>query len=697
MNYLRLFLFCGIIFISHLNGISFGHEPDKAITIDKAFISFRVATSLYLPEARFRELLALLVKYKGITDEVTFFTSATHPPLPAEVMEERAQILSQRMADIRKLGLRTGINILSTMGHHNENLENSLRGDYTRVTDINGQVCDGSFCPNDKRLQAYVTEVYKSLALADPDYIWLDDDIRLAGHMPIYLTCFCDRCLSVFAQETGLQYTRSSLKKAVNDGTVAEKLSLRRAWLQHNRNTLANLFALIEKTVHENRPHMALGFMTGDRFFEGYDFDHWAEILGGPRHTPVYWRPGGGYYQDSNTTELAGKSHEVGRQVSLLPDEIVSIQSEIENFPYQRLKKAANMVVLEACSHMAAGCTGAAFNVLSMYDEPLQEFEPLLTALAQARPFFDLLARHLGRAPLVGIQTLWDKDTFVTANLISGSWFDSASLLAGHELHDIGLPAAYARENANVVLMSKTGVYALTRDELVKALSGGVYMDAESCQHLNAMGLGDLVGFKVLRSEKMDRIEKFSDHPLNVPFCGRLRDNRQSFLAWNVPAAVLQKTDDQAQTLASLIDYGDHEAASCTMGIFENRLGGRICVAGYYPWTYVQNLSKSSQLKSVFRWLARDALPGYVVSYHKINLWMRKPRNGDMALAFTNSSFDAAENVQLLLHTDRKKITVYDQQCNKTVYKSQESDSPYQKFVIPHVEPWQMCLVVTEP
>ena len=79
---------------------------------------------------------------------------------------------------------------------------------------------------------------------------------------------------------------------------------------------------------------------------EGCSFaDNVAKVLSGPGHVPVMWRPGGGYYEDWNTKELAGKSHDVGRQVSMLPPDVAVIQSEIENFPYQRLKKAANSVV----------------------------------------------------------------------------------------------------------------------------------------------------------------------------------------------------------------------------------------------------------------------------------------------------------------------------------------------------------------
>ena len=180
----------------------------------------------WMPENRYRELLALFQKYKGVTDEITFFTSCTHPPLPLDEVERRCAYWpggSHR----RALGYRAGINVLSTIGHHEENLPNSLAADYTRVTDIMGNVCRGSFCPNDPRFQQYVRQLYRLVTDADPDYIWIDDDIRLAGHMPIGLTCFCNRCLAIFAKESGRTYTRASLREAILDGPPEQQMAIR--------------------------------------------------------------------------------------------------------------------------------------------------------------------------------------------------------------------------------------------------------------------------------------------------------------------------------------------------------------------------------------------------------------------------------------------------------------------------------------
>ena len=54
---------------------------DATTTLEKASISFRIGVPQWMPEQRYRDLLSLFDKYPGVTDDITFFTSATHPPL----------------------------------------------------------------------------------------------------------------------------------------------------------------------------------------------------------------------------------------------------------------------------------------------------------------------------------------------------------------------------------------------------------------------------------------------------------------------------------------------------------------------------------------------------------------------------------------------------------------------------------------
>jgi len=393
---------------------------------------------------------------------------------------------------------------------------------------------------------------------------------------------------------------------------------------------------------------------------------------------------------------LIGKSHGIGRQVSLLPDNVVSIQSEVENFPYQRLKKAAYTTALEAASHIAAGCTGAAFNVLSMYNEPLDEYEPLIMKLHEKRPFFDLMSRELGRAKPKGIYTGWTKDTFVVNNIAEGDWFgEGTGKITGSyadEIFEIGLPACYSSQYASVTVLSGDNVLAMKKEEILKILSSGVYMDAQAISRLNEMGYEKLTGFSVERFVENDCTEEFVNHPLNIGFIGRRRDGRQSF--WKYPAAVLKPQDEGAGILARMIDYREKEIAPCCMGVFENHLGGRLCVSGYYPWTFLQNFSKSSQMKFLMRWLSRDTLPAYVSSFHKVNLWVREPERGKLVIVVINSYLDTAENVTLMLFTDKQEISVFDMKCSETKTCSCGTSGVYRKFTLPPIEAWQMRFII---
>lgn len=664
--------------------------------IDKAFISFRISTSLWMDKQSFDNLLSLFAGFPEITDDIVLFTADTHAPLPLEMIRARANILIDRMNTIRNRGYGAGVNILSTIGHHEENLTHSLSGDYTRMTNIHSKVSQGVLCPNDEQARDYIKQLYEIIVSTGPDYIWIDDDIRF-GHMPIENGCFCDKCLAIFEEESGIRFDRDLLSKSFNHEPLEEQNKIRKLWLQHNRNTIDRLLKLIEETVHAIKPDMPLGFMTGDRFFEGYDFDRWAKTLAGLSNNAVYWRPGGGFYSDDRMSELAGKSQDIGRQIAFLPPEVTRIQSEIENFPYQALRKSASVTALEAASHMAAGCTGAAFNVLtsSGSDAQLHQYKPIIERIAEARPFYDLLASMLDRSAPVGIYTGWNKDSFITGN---GDWLtcDHQGMAGSNavELLELGLPAAYSLDSAQVTVLTGDSTLSMDEQTILKILSSGVYMDGQALECLNRLGYGHLTGFDIDGYITKDGIEELVEHPLNKNLNGSMRDCRQSFLFWLRPAAKLIPGNDSCGVLARIVDYSGSELSPCCQGIYENSLGGRVCVGGYYPWTFLQNYSKSMQIKAVMRWLSKDSLQAYVSSYHKVNLWARGTQSGKQAVVFTNSSNDRAEELSIMLHTSEELISLFDMTCEESIIPASNTIGDYKEFILPPVRPWQMRLLV---
>ena len=664
--------------------------------IEKAFISFRIGIPQWLRDERFAGLMAMFEKNKGVTDAITFFTAETHVPLTLMETERRAEILAIRMKVARELGYSSGINILSTMGHHEENLPNSLQGDYKRATGIDGSVCRGVFCPNDERFrEEYVKRVYELLAAAQPDYIWIDDDVRLAGHGLVGYCCFCDNCLKIFGQAMGKVFSREQLKAAFDEESEAEKLRMRLAWLAHNRVTVGSILSFIERTVHGVDAAIDLGFMDGSRFYEGFPMAAWAEILAGEGDAEVMWRPGGGNYTEECPDGAIAKAHEVGREAAWLPAKVRSIQSELESFSYQRLKKSENYTALEAAAYIAAGCTGTAFNVLSMYDEPLDEYESLVKRLARTRPFLDLLARTLGRRSPRGMYTGWNADSFAARRLSQSGWLEGPEAAPGvthaDEIFKIGIPAAYEPELASITALSGDTVLTLSDDEIETTLAKGVYMDGAALARLNERGYGELTGFGVVKTREVDCIEELVEHELNGQFAGRQRDGRQSF--WKCMAYELEPRGEGAALLSRLVDYTYKEIGGCASGVFENRLGGRVCVAGYYPWEHLQYLAKTTQLKNIMLWLGRDELGCYVESYHRVVLWDRPDENGRHAVGLINAYLDPAEKVALMLRTGKDEVTFYDMDCRETVVRAEGASGEYRRFVLPTIGAWCMGLV----
>ncbi|MDR1891480.1 MAG: hypothetical protein LBQ48_00465 [Oscillospiraceae bacterium] len=652
--------------------------------------SIRVHFPVSENEEMFRELLELLCERKPMVSQITLFMALSHSPMPLETAARQADILEKRMETARSYGFESGINILTTIGHHEENQDNALRGDYTPMTNLDGQVCRGSLCPNDENTRGYVGELYRLIVKANPDYIWIDDDVRFE-HWPIGYGCFCDGCLALFREEFGQSFTRETLKEAFEDAKSKKNHNLALKWIQHNRNTLSKLFSHIEKTVNETSAKtIPLGFMTGERFYEGYSFEETSEILRGKSGRQVYWRPGNGAYTDEPLYGLIQKSHEIGRQVSLLTHFVETIQSEIENFPYQMLKKSPAATALETASHIAAGCTGAAYNILAMTlpGETPTDYLPLLDRLAKTQPFYDLLVKTFGRTPPQGVYTGWTKDLYAVQ--ADPGYF-------AKELLETGLPAAYSPESACVTALSGDSVRVMPTDLIRRLLSKGVYMDARALYNLNHMGYSGLTGFEVTDFLEKDCIEVFSGHFLNegIPNAAR----RNCFQEFNKgDAAVIESADSNAQVLSYMVDYSGNVKSECSWGVYENSLGGRICVAGYYPWTFIQSRPKARQLRNIFRWLSRDELLLVNCSYCRLHSWVRRVSNGQIAAAIINGSLETLEDTVFLLKTDSTHCFVYDMGCNQQEcrFLPEQSGGGYNAFAIPQILPWQMALVITE-
>lgn len=653
----------------------------------------RISNIIWGDDDKFEILLDLLKKYPCGISAISCFVSLFHPPMPLAEVEKQTKLLKRRMEEIRTRGLSAGINFLSTIGHHEEALDYCFSGDYYHMTNDIGEVCRGSFCMNDQRyIDDYVRPAYRMLAEAAPDHIWVDDDVRYI-HWPIGYGCFCDGCIEKFNREHNTAYTRDTLREAL-DG---RDLELRKAWLVHNSDAIYNLFCVIGKTVREINPNIILGYMTGERYFEGYDFARFADGLSDGGKYEIMWRPGGGAYEDIRFDDIVEKIEQIGRQNAYLPSYVTVIQAEIENFNYCKLRKTATSTAFEAAFGMTSGCTGAAFNILpNELGENGILVESFFKTINDRVPLYELLSEKTAGKQPYGICTGWRIDS--QAATPAGRWTKTyGGMFAdfARDMFEFGLPQCYDPRRACVLLLNDQCTDVWSDEEIRAALSGGVYMNAGALESLNAKGFSKYTGFTQGEEYPADTSECYKDVEINKNLGEGVRSCPQAF--YKGEAYGIVPASEEAQIVSSLIDsITGQEKAVCGVGMYENELGGRICAAGYFPFQKVFDYYKTIQLKRIFKKLSKNTLPSYVDSYCRVRNHTFL-EDGKCIVVLCNPSNETHSPVRVAINTASETATVYNQKGDSwAVYADAERDENYRFFTVAKIPAFEMVLIEVE-
>ena len=125
------------------------------------------------------------------------------------------------------------------------------------------------------------------------------------------------------------------------------------------------------------------------------------------------------------------------------------------------------------------------------------------------------------------------------------------------------------------------------------------------------------------------------------------------------------------------------------MGLFENSLGGRICVAGYYPFKRISFYQKSLQLKRLFDYLSKGSFAGYVKSHEKVRLWTYKGEGKNYMVLF-NLTNDTHENLEIHISTCKKSAKIYDRHNTITCMELAIKDNT---LTLKALSPYEVTLI----
>jgi hypothetical protein len=576
-------------------------------TNSKLTLSWRIGLMQWETDEAFEHLLELLREHRTVVDEVALFETITHHLyIPLADYAKRMELAERRLDALRQAGIPSvGINVLTTIGHINEGWSYMPALPFQAMVGHDGSVSTGCACPNTPEMRAYVRAKYELVARTRPDFIWVDDDIRMHHH-GVAWGCFCPTCLALFAKRAGKYFPREELVKAFD---APEQGHLRELWVEQNIATIESLLAEVGNTISKTDAKIATGLMTagvGWTTYSGQAFERWFTALGATKA-----RPGGGFYTDAAPLEMLEKALECGRQRVLLPTSLTDVQYELENFPYQRLKKSAQAVVSESSLALAYGLNGVAFNMLGM-SPSFEDSQQWIAAIPAARPLWEQWVAHTVGLPTAGLWPAWSPQLMARRTVRSGeNWLGSApqhNINLPKVLGDIGLPLAVDAPGCGVVLCGRVAE-AFSDAELKDILAGGVLMDSTALELLTARGLGHLTGVRIATRLDNGLMERFTQDELNGRAAGELRDARIEF--WGNARGmgdVLEPLTDGVRILTTIEDYF-YRVQGPGMTAFENELGGRVVVMGYAPWIFIQSVGKRLQLQNAADWISRNNMP----------------------------------------------------------------------------------------
>jgi hypothetical protein len=651
-----------------------GYSATKTASSEKETVTLAYRLHPELWTRPFSEIRNGLLKYDEAINEIALFDESlnSRTMMTLNEVRERAKIAAQRIREFKEAGiLKAGINLYDDIGVRN--FDGGYTFDFRPITGHDGKESWWCPCPNDANMHNYFLEKLKIYAETEPDFIWIDDDYRNANKVGIKYSCFCHDCVDRFGQAPD----REALVAKLNQ---PENQQLREQWIAFMNETLNSLALKIKNAIKGVNPNITIGFMTVgyDLSTYAYDFPTWMKTM-----EAVKARPGHGYYHEDQPRLIINKLFDVARQVRDFPAITTDIQYELEDWTYTTLNKSVQTELNESLLSLMTGCTGIAYNAI--YANEWEEKIRMLEEIAQQKPLWEKVKSRTAGLPLKGFWPVDHPNLMAKPDVDKTGWFqEEYDIQAPNELAEMGIPFCFDPENHSGVFLSGKLVEGFTDDELKKLLSGGVYMDAEALRILWKRGFGEYTGVKA--GESARGVEVLTHHRFNEKHAG---DGRRP--VWMMSGVVLQPQNDEVQQL-SFIQTVDGKNAGCCLSAYENEWGGKVTVAGYFPWEDMGRVGKRTQLLNLADWLSNNEMPLRINSFVRVLPLIRMNDAKDEFIAtFFNTSYDHLKNVDIEVNANCNSLTQLFADRDIPVKSSRKNGRMV--FTIKEISPWQVAVI----
>ena len=618
----------------------------------------------------------------------------------------------ENMKEVKRLfadaGIKVSLQISNTLGHSAGHMSSyDFSGLVFEGTPVErmvgeyGETSYGCYCPSGEYFRNYIYETTKMYAEIDPVCVWVDDDLRIYNHAPVNHGCFCDGCISRFNKKHGTSYTRESLVHEINRGDI----SVREAYIEHNRESMSGLTAVISKAIHEVCPNARMAYQSSrTNSFLGKDFNCIFDAMyenSGKR--PVGYRPGGGFYEDSSPRGMLSKALHLDCAIAVVPDYVEDICPEIECLPDVYFGKSLEGTAKEISLYLAYGCNCISVASPNHGSECEEYNNDLMRWFAKYSDFWKKIIEHNGKAKCSGVGIYLSPESYkrpVSADEKDFSWDVIRFAYENTSLMSVGIPVTNNFKDCRAILLYEEAAKGLLEHEIKELVKKPVVCTSKVLEMLCDRGYGKYFGATVKNIGSKSGREVYSGHSVNGKYVGKhWRASSFHSPAGIVMAQEIIDRDGKTEELGHFDDMLSSEkfgTVNAVVNTYDDN--GKQCakwaVFGYALFERVMSSVKRNQILNAIDCICGNTLPAVIKTPDQVTVIPRVDKDGKtVSVSVMSISIGETGEQQLLVRNPvGEKFAFMSAKKPYTEIGFEKKEDGY-LLRLPVLEPYEMITV----
>jgi hypothetical protein len=558
---------------------------------------------------------------------------------------DKMQEWKQELADS---GIEVSVNVLQTLGHIYFPEELSNKFPFQRKVDYLGNESKAGVCPLDKNLAAYLGRIYKLYASLKPNLIFVDDDYR---YVMQNIFCFCPLHIGLLEKRLGKKISLDQLcDNLFNDSFEQSEIKITYHGIL--RESMENLAEIICDAVKTTSPKTRTGYMAA--FVPigtwGTDMNKLAKKFAGTNSQP-FIRPQMHMYAETDLKSLPGVMAQP-LLVRNIVDPDVELYPEIENYPYTRFSKSAQVTFLCMASCYLNGLDNLAVNFYDTFGSPFSRSPEYIDMLTENKKYFESLTKLVKygtRATGIGIPLHPQSPLYrrTPGKNMAYEVFDQR--LWDNWIPQLGLPIGYDWQKTPWLLLSGDDVLGYTDSQIDDYLKSGAIMDVRAAECLIYRGYQKRIGVKIGQDIPVDDVgfELYEDNEFNGEYsnsCAPLR-------AYVNDGDFKQLIPDSGnhKIISSIVNYKNKKVTPAVL-LTENETKERFVICNFSPKQHLRislvNPQRQTQFKNLFEYISKKKLPVCVTSHAYVQPVVIR-NNKKTVVGLFNFSSETTTNIKL--------------------------------------------------